>query len=61
VVVDGRVITGTHDTLGDRVVASAEVEPEVYAFPRPWPTAALLHAPQGAETYQFNPRKYCSR
>jgi ATP-grasp domain, R2K clade family 3 len=32
VVVDGRVVTGTRYKLGDRVVASAEVEPEVYAF-----------------------------
>jgi hypothetical protein len=32
VVVDGRVITGTRYKLGDRVVGSAEVEPEVYAF-----------------------------
>ncbi|MFP2931707.1 ATP-grasp domain-containing protein [Pyxidicoccus sp. 3LG] len=32
VVVDGRVVTGTRYKLGDRVVASAEVEPEVYTF-----------------------------
>jgi hypothetical protein len=32
VVVDGRVVTGTRYKLGERVVGSAEVEPEVYAF-----------------------------
>lgn len=32
VIVDGRVVTGTRYKLGERVVASAEVEPEVYAF-----------------------------
>ncbi|MCP3137803.1 ATP-grasp domain-containing protein [Pyxidicoccus xibeiensis] len=32
VVVDGRVVTGTRYKLGDRVVGSAEVEPEVYTF-----------------------------
>ncbi|MDY7231130.1 ATP-grasp domain-containing protein [Hyalangium rubrum] len=32
VVVDGRVITGTRYKLGDRVMSSREVEPEVYAF-----------------------------
>ncbi|WP_375754793.1 ATP-grasp domain-containing protein [Corallococcus exercitus] len=32
VVVDGRVITGSLYKLGDRVVASSQVEPEVHAF-----------------------------
>lgn len=32
VIVDGRVITGTRYKLGDRVVSSPEVEPEVHAF-----------------------------
>ncbi|RKG98546.1 DUF4343 domain-containing protein [Corallococcus praedator] len=32
VVVDGRVITGSLYKLGDRVLASSEVEPEVHAF-----------------------------
>lgn len=32
VVVDGRVVTGTRYKLGERVMGSAEVEPEVYAF-----------------------------
>ncbi|NMO14592.1 ATP-grasp domain-containing protein [Pyxidicoccus fallax] len=32
VVVDGRVITGTRYKLGDRVMSSAEVEPEVESF-----------------------------